>query len=476
MILIDKSNPQPIYRQLYDCIRRDILDGTLQAGCRLPSSRKLAEEHAVSRNTVIHAYSQLMAEGYIQAAPGSGHQVCNIDLGILPLNAIEGGGKERKLAKPPLANENPANQADIAAAFEYGPIDNAVYLKTPWRKSISAAMDRIDAEKTRFYPKRPGTATLQNALAGYLERARGIHCDPEQIVITCGIQHAMELLANLFSSGQRRFAVEDPGYDGTRKVFENRQFSILPIPVEQDGICVQTLRQLEADLLFLTPSHQFPTGAVLPVGKRVQLLDWASRCGCYIIEDDYVNELRYQTAPLPSLFSLDGEDCVIYAGTFAKSLAPDLRVAYLVLPRRLLSAHQTYYGRYNGQVSTLVQYALADFIVSGEYEKHISRLRTYYHKKQQRLCQAIQTVFGPKARIYGKGAGLHILLQVDSALPGGELVRLAREGGILLYNIEQHYVRKEQCLVSTVLLGLSYTPAEQYEHYIRRLSSLWGLE
>lgn len=281
MIFMDKSSHQPMYRQLYDSIRRHILDGTFAAGYRLPSSRKLAEELAVSRNTVIHAYAQLMAEGYVQAVPGSGHEVCSIDLGILPPGILEGGGGERRLAKSPLANENPANQTDITAAFEYGPIDNAVCLKTPWRKSVSAAMDRIDAERTRFYPKRPGTTMLQNALVGYLERARGIHCDPEQLVITCGIQHSMEILANLFFSGQRRFAVEDPGYDGTRKVFENRQFSILPIPVEQDGICVGGLAADRGGAAVFNPVAPVPhrsrssrgkTGAAAGLGRPMRLL------------------------------------------------------------------------------------------------------------------------------------------------------------------------------------------------------------
>lgn len=472
MIHIDKQSTIPIYLQLYECIRKDILSGALRAGDPLPATRKLAADFGISRNTVNNAYAQLLAEGYLQSKIGSGYSVCNIDWNLLPQSTPIKEKQQNYAANQEITDENPEKLAHIQSAFEYGPIDNAIYPMRQWRKSLAVAMDQIDTAKTRFYPKRSGTTVLQTALAHYLEINRGIHCRPQQIVITCGIQHSMEILANMFGNN-KSLAIEEPGYDGTRKIFENHHYDILPIPVGEDGVAVEKLSSVKADLLFLTPSHQFPTGAILPIGKRIQVLNWAAKQGCYIIEDDYVNELRYQTAPLPSLYALDSAHCVIYAGTFAKSLAPDLRVAYLVLPEPLLPIYQAYYWRYNSQVSALMQYALANFISSGEYAKHIHRLRTYYRKKQQALCQAVETVFGSKASIYGKGAGLHILLQVQTGLSSKEMVQSAKEHGILVYPIEQHFIQQKQVLPSTVLLGLSYTPTEQYLSCMQKLYTIW---
>ena len=203
----------------------------------------------------------------------------------------------------------------------------------------------------------------------------------------------MEMIANIFEEGRKYFIMEEPGYDGIRKVFENHRYDIKPVPVEQDGIETGLLGHVNSSLLYVTPSHQFPTGAVTSIAKRRQLLQWAEDTDSYIIEDDYDSELRYVTKPIPAMQALDVCDRTIYTGTFSKSLAPVMRTAYIVFPPGLMQRFMSYYQRYNSQVNTLHQLTLADFIASGSYQRHISRLRNNYRKKLNILMEAVDRVF-----------------------------------------------------------------------------------
>lgn len=466
MLYIDRESGLPLYEQIYTSFVREILSGSLAAGDRLPATRKLAEELSVGRNTVDKAYQQLAAEGYIEPRIGSGFTVNEI-----PLQLSSGAP-----SYSPSEQDAPPSRPPARYDFAYGSVDNSVFPHDQWRKSVNNALSAMELEQTIPYPCRQGELVLRQEIARYLQRSRGVVCDPDQMVITCGQQHSMEIIANIFKNSSKNFAMEEPGYDGIRAIFANHHFQLHPVAVESDGISIPAVRKLNADLLYVTPSHQFPTGAVLPIAKRRQLLSWAQETETYLIEDDYDSELRYYTNPIPSLQSLDIHDRTIYTGTFSKSLAPSMRTAYIVFPKSLLPAYRSYYHRYNSQVSLLHQLALADFIGCGGYERHINRLRTVYRKKQAALLAGLEKVFGDTISVSGGGAGIHLLLNVKSPFSQGELIERAERIGIRFYSTEVLYIEPQNCPRSQLLLGFPTIPEEAFMGILEDLRDAWEIE
>lgn len=465
MLYIDRNSSKPLYEQIYSALIREILSGALSAGDLLPATRTLSRELSVGRNTVDRAYQQLAAEGYVQPRTGSGFRVCR-----LPLELFE----ETDLLLPDIEDEDEP-PAPACYDFAYGSMDSSVFPYSQWRKSLGQALNRMELSKTLCYPCRQGEPELRREIARYLRRNRGVSCNPSQIVITCGQQHSMEIIANLFESqtGGKTFAMEDPGYDGIRTVFENHGYQLFPIPVEADGISLDALKQVRTKLLYITPSHQFPTGAVLPVAKRKQLLQWAHEQDTYLIEDDYDSELRYYTNPIPAMQSLDPWGRTVYTGTFSKSLAPFMRLAYIVFPKALMEPFLQYYHRYNTQVSPLHQLALADFISTGNYERHINRLKTVYRKKQAALLSAIEQVFGSSVSVSGGGAGIHLLLDVQGPLSQEELIQRAESAGIRFYSTRVLYMNQNMCPRSELLLGFPTIPEQAFIPILSKLREVW---
>lgn len=311
MIYVDKKKKEPIYRQLYSSIVAEILAGAMPAGYRLPATRKLAQELSIGRNTVEKAYQQLEAEGYVRARTGSGFTVEQIPLDFSGKEPDEGAQNalQKKEEKPKYD-------------FAYGPMAGENFPYKQWRRCVNDVLTEMELQPALYYPDRYGEPALQKAVCGYLKRSRNVLCRPEDILITPGQQYAMEILANLISPEERTFAMEEPGYDGIRKVFEMNEFQIIPIKIQDGSITRESLEHVDAKLLYLTPSHQFPTGAVMPVGERRKILQWAEETETYLIEDDYDSELRYYTNPIPAMQSMDAGARTIYTGTFSKSLAP----------------------------------------------------------------------------------------------------------------------------------------------------------
>lgn len=461
MFYLDQQNNRPIYEQLYEQITSEILAGKLAAGVRLPATRTLAQDLKISRNTVSRAYSQLLSEGFVSARIGSGYYVNTVEAAMRPLPQI------------PPAPAVPPTPMPCRYSFSYGSASNDVFLHGAWKKSVSNALTQLYSFNRIEYPSRPGEWILRKEIASYLQVSRGVNCTPEQVIITCGHQQSMELLANMFAHSAKRFAMEEPGYDGIRVVFENHGYTLLPIPVEPDGISVSALSDKQADLLYLTPSHQFPMGMVLSIAKRLALIHWAEETGCYLIEDDYDSELRYYQSPIPSLQSLDSRGRVIYTGTFAKCLLPTLRTAYIVFPPELLNRYYARYVRYNAQVSVLIQYAIADFMASGNFQKQIARLRTYYRGQQKALVDALYAVFGNQVDLYGVGAGLHILVDFHASACTDELIASARKASIGLYSPRVHFIHPENCPRSMLLIGFATIPAASFEKILLLLKERW---
>lgn len=470
MLYIDKNSETLLYEQIYEALIREILSGSLAAGERLPATRKLAAELSVGRNTVDKAYQQLTAEGYVQPRTGSGFLVNEIPKEL----PVEFSESKRPSAAAPSEPQNKA--APVRYDFAYGSMDNAVFPYNTWRKSMNNALTAMELNKHLAYPSRQGEPALRLEICRYLQRNRGVLCDPSQVVIACGQQHAMEIIANIFEQPGKSFAMEEPGYDGIRAIFINHKFRLYPIPVEKDGISLDALQNLETNLLYVTPSHQFPTGAVLPIAKRRRLLQWAEDTDTYLIEDDYDSELRYYTNPIPAMQSLDPHDRTIYTGTFSKSLAPSMRLSYIVFPKPLLERYQQYYHRYNAQVPPLHQLALADFMEGGNYERHINRLRTIYRKKQMTLLAAIEQVFGNRISVSGEGAGIHLLLDVKSPLSQDDLIERAENAGIRFYSTKALYMEPANCPHSQLLIGLPTVPDQAFMEIMLCLRRVWGME
>lgn len=470
MLYIDKTSDTPLYEQIYAALIREILSGSLAAGERLPATRKLADELSVGRNTVDKAYQQLTAEGYVQPRVGSGFVVNEIPQGI-PSQL-----SEQERAAAPLPSFLPEKTMPARYDFAYGSMDNSVFPYHAWRKSMNNALTAMELADTLTYPCRQGELALRWEICRYLRRNRGVLCEPSQVVIACGQQHAMEIIANLFDAPDKGFAMEEPGYDGIRAVFINHHYQLYPVPVEKDGISLNALRNLNTSLLYVTPSHQFPTGAVLPIAKRRRLLQWAEERDIYLIEDDYDSELRYYTNPIPAMQSLDPHGRTIYTGTFSKSLAPSMRLSYIVFPVPLLDRYFQYYQRYNAQVPPLHQLALADFMENGGYERHINRLRTIYRKKQTALLTAMDQVFGDRITVSGEGAGIHLLLDVKSPLSQDELIERAEKVGIRFYTTKVLYMDPANCPRSQLLLGLPTVPDTAFMEIMLSLRQVWGME
>lgn len=512
MLYIEKKNGGPVYEQIYAYYVKEILSGSLDAGERLPATRDLAQQLSISRNTVDRAYQQLMAEGYIYSKQGSGFYINGIPQGPVADEGSADAAKGRAWAAGQAAAGNisgasgrrhpdAGQESVIRYDFAYGPMDNGTFPYKLWRKCINDALAKCEAETVIPYPHRMGEPELQRALCRYLHRSRGVNCRPEQILITCGQQHSMEIIANMLDSrhddggpadsgqdgsGERpavralcrppkRFAMEEPGYDGIRVVFKNHGYELCPVPVEEDGISLEVLQQAAPDILYVTPAHQFPTGAVLPVAKRKKLLAWAQETDAYIIEDDYDSELRYYTNPIPAMQSLDPYQRTIYTGTFSKSFSPSTRLAYIVLPEALLELYYRYYHRYNVQVTRWHQLALAEFVESGHYERHINRLRTLYRKKQAALIEAIKGVFGERIAIFGGGAGIHLLLDVKGALSQEELIARAASIGIRLHSTKVLYIDETNCPKSQLLLGFPTISEGAFRRIMEELKAVWEM-
>ncbi len=462
MIFIDRSSSTPLFEQIYDQLVRDILSGQLSSGTILPATRKLAEDLAVSRNTIDRAYQQLKAEGYVSSLTGSGFSVNDIP-----------PRRQQPLPKPVAPKKKPMSPPP-RYDFVYGSMSADLFPFRSWARCTGDVLAELGSSPVISYPPRIGEPRLQEQLCDHLYESRGVRALPEQIIITCGHQHSMEILCNMFQD-LRHFTMENPGYDGIREVFRNHPFEIHPVPLDQDGISLEGVRKTPPGLLCLTPSHQFPSGSVLSVAKRRQLLDWADETGSWIIEDDYDSELRYYTNPVPSMQSMDSTGRIIYCGTFSKSLSPAMRVAYMVLPPAAMERFQSYYHRYNSQVTPLHQLALAEFMKRGHYTRHINRLRTIYRKKISSLLAAISSVFGDQVTVRGGDAGLHILMEVHTDLSQEELVARAAAESIRLYPTRNLYLPPLDPPEHELLLGFSTVPEEKFPEIMQKLAGLWGL-
>ena len=417
---LKKSPGVPLYEALYRCIRADILSGRLAPGEKLPSKRALAQNLEVSKITVEGAYGQLLSEGYIRAQEKIGYFVEDI-----PRAAVRGEG---------IASESAAEAE--APLLDLTGSGTERFPFSVWSRLQREVM--LDyGEKLLLPLPNQGIAPLRQAIADHLLAFRAMHVDPGNILIGAGTDFLYNLLIQLLGR-DKTYAVEDPGYGKIRRIYAAGGVRCISVPMDHEGVLSGALE--DARVLHLSPAHHFPTGLVTSVPRRQELLRWANSCGGYIIEDDYDSEFRFDAHPKPTMQSLDRNGRVIYMNTFSKSLAPSIRISYMVLPPALMAQFREKLGFYSCTVSSFEQYTLARFLSRGYFEKHINRMRKYYKNRRNQVVSALNSCpFAKKLTIREEDAGLHFLLKVATPMDDEELVRFCEKKGVRLRALSSYY-------------------------------------
>ena len=431
---LKKAPGLPLYEALCRCIREDILSGKLPSGTKLPSKRALAAHLEVSKVTVEGAYAQLLAEGYLRSEEKVGYFVEEVPL-----------RRTAEHVSVPRTEPGPRWKLDLTANAPATGFPFSVWM----RLQRQVMLDYGDKLLTPLPPQ--GYPELRTAIAEHLLQFRGMAVDPENILIGAGTDFLYNLLIQLLGR-DKRYAVEDPGYHKIRQIYAAGGVECVSAPLDAFGVMPEDLGG--AQILHCSPSHQFPTGIVTPAARRRALLNWAEAApGRYIIEDDYDSEFRFHAHPVPALLSMDRAGRVIYMNTFSKTLAPSIRISYMILPPALMADFREKLGFYSCTVPSFEQYTLARFLSGGWFEKHINRMRKFYRTRRNRVIELLEgSPFADRITILEQDAGLHFLLQVDTELGGRELARLCAGAGIRVRCLGDYYEGRvprwaEKCLV-----------------------------
>jgi GntR family transcriptional regulator/MocR family aminotransferase len=464
----------PLFRQVYQGLRRAILAGVFSAGERLPSTRDLAEQLGISRTVVLLAYDQLLAEGYVEGHHGSGTYVSG---------TLSGSRRGKQEMQAPVRLSRFGAAAMEAAEkvsfpdrtvarprydFAYGRSDMSVFPFEAWRRLLARSALQASVRELDYGPA-CGVLSLREAICHHLRRSRAVECEPADVIVVNGAQQALDLVARVLVERGDRVAIEDPQYQGTREVLRAAGARLAPVPVDRDGLIPAKLPE-SASLVFVTPSHQFPTGAVLPLARRIALLDWARRKNAVVVENDYDGEFHYEGRSLESLQGLDRDGRIVYIGTFSRTVFPALRLGYLVTPKSLTTAFSTAKWLCDQHSATLEQQALAEFIATGMYERHLRRLRRSNAARREALLDAIEKHLGERVEITGEGAGAHIVLWPKEPIEEGEAIARAASVGVGIYGISHCYLRRPPR--TGLSLGYATLNSEQIRTGIRLLSGV----
>lgn len=446
-LVIDPALSAPLHQQVYSQLRWAILSGRLRSGQRIPASRALAMSLGLSRTTVTQGYDQLISEGYLQTRPGSGTYVCDqlpeilletdgVDPQSQTVVDIPLSGYGRRVTQSPLRHFQ--NSCEIS--FRYGHPALDLFPVELWRKLLSKHC-RATTQWLNYTDESLGHQPLREAIADYLKRVRAVRCNPAQVLITNGSQQALSLITQLLVNPDDSVAIEEPGYRGARHIFQASGAKLLPIQLDQEGLIVDQLLDHGTipRLVYVTPSHQFPTGALLSLPRRLALLQWAWKTGSLIVEDDYDSEYRYGGRPMPSLQGLDTHSSVLYVGTFSKVMFPSIRLGYLVLPESLVEVFSKAKWLADRQPPTLSQYALAEFIAAGHLERHIRKMRLCYERRRHALVQSLYRYFGEEVEILGDSAGLHVMAKLPLGISDGDAIARAASVGVEICSAQIQY-------------------------------------
>ena len=460
---LNYSGSKCLYEQIYEHIKNEIRGGKLLTGERLPSTRALAEYLQISRSTAEFAYEQLRSEGYIESKPYKGYFVCKLD--ELPENSTF-----HKLVFP----KNEGNVKKIEAEFVFSPngLDMSVFPYGVWKRITRNILNESNTDLFSLGEPQ-GDSNLRQTISRYLHSARGVNCTPEQIVVGAGNDYLLLLLEKLLGR-QTGIAMENATYIRAYRIFKSFGYRIETVKTDESGMQVEDLQHRQVKAAYVMPSHQYPTGITMPIGRRMELLRWAaSEEERYLIEDDYDSEFRYRGKPIPSLQGTDTNGRVIYIGTFSKAIAPAIRVSYMVLPFALLKRYQEECYFYSSTVSRIDQRILNEFIQDGYFERYLNKTRKIYREKHDILLQELKP-FCEKFIISGENAGLHLLLQLrDKQTPEEELIHMAAKVGVKVYGISDTVIDRKTPMPPTIILGYGGLKREEMTKGLEKLKQAW---
>lgn len=452
-----------LYQQIYEHIRQEIREGKLLAGERLPSTRSLAEYLQVARSTVDYAYDQLLSEGYIEAKPYKGYFVCRLE-GIFTMEQRE--MTEPEVVRPDSQEDGTQVQVDFSP---YG-IDMTGFPFGVWKRITKNILN--DSNSELFAQGEPqGDYDLRMTISRYLHSSRGVNCRPEQIIVGAGNDYLLLLLEKILGR-HVGIAMENPTYKRAYRIFQSFAYRIYTVDMDDKGMRADRLSGLPVRAAYVMPSHQYPTGAVMTIGRRAELLRWAEKePDRYLIEDDYDSEFRYRGKPIPSLQSSDKRGKVIYIGTFSKAIAPAIRVSYMVLPESLLEVYRKDCSFYSCTVSRIDQRILNEFIRDGYFERHLNKMRMHYRAKHDLLLAELEP-FKKAFTISGEDAGLHLLLTAKGAVTEAQLLSAATEAGVKVYGMSENMVETD-APKATILLGFGSVSEPEMKEGLHRLQKAW---
>ena len=478
-LVLDPTTDTPLYRQLYQIVRQAILAGQLAPGTRLPSSRELARELGVSRTTMVNAFEQLLAEGYVEGKTGSGTYVAR----VLPDELLHLQGAVRKRASPIRGSRllskrgqsllatlplSLANQRE-PRAFRPGIPALEAFPVALWRQLLTEYWQQPPAMLlSSSHPA--GYQPLREAIAAYLGAARAVQCTPEQVIVVNGAQQGLDLVARLLLDPGDAAWMEEPGYLGARGAFLAAGATPVGVPVDREGLDIAAgeARRADARLVYVSPSHQYPLGVTMSLARRLALLAWAQRVGAWIIEDDYDSEYRYAGRPLASLQGLDTTGRVIYLGTFSKVLFPTLRLGYLVVPPDLVDAFTAMRSLVDRHSRLVEQAVLADFLSEGHFARHIRRMRTLYAERQAYLVEAARYTLGGLLRLEANQTGMHLLGWLPAGVDDVGVSRQAAECGLEAPPLSSYCM--DPVRQGGLVLGYAHCTRQEIEHGIDLLA------
>ncbi len=465
--LLENTANKAIYYQLYEYIKKEIMNGNIKGQSKLPSLRKLSEHLHLSKNTIEAAYQQLVAEGYIESIPKSGYRVEDFNTNLHEVS--------QSFNDIPIKSENLIATENYRFSLAPSYVDKTCFNLDIWKKLYNSILNE-EFESLLSYGEPQGEYELREQIAKYIYENRGVHCQPNQIIVGAGTQYCLSLICQMLKPNYNCIAMEDPGSNWIRFIFERHQFHIEPVAVQEHGIDIQQLEAGNSKIVFVTPSHQFPKGVVMSAKNRLQLLNWAENNNGIIIEDDYDSEMRFTGKPIPSLKSLDKNNKVIYLGSFSKIFLPTLRISYMVLPQWLLDLYLEQYIMYEQTCSKSNQKTLARFMKEGYWQSHIRKIRRHYLSKYNTITKAIHTHMKGNVNLISSGAGLRVILEIKTNLSEAKIVSSAKNAGINISPVSEYYmVRSNYNQDEHIKVMLSYRgiPIEDIEPAIKTLSNIW---
>lgn len=448
----DKSNKRSYAQQIYTDIREKIISGELESGERLPSSRELCRELDIARNTVLTAYEMLVAEGAVTSVAGSGFYVRE--------------GVTRRPQRIPMTHAQTASLSDVAVSegtvnFDSGLPALDLFPREKWNRVVSHAF--LDAPISALgYDDPQGRPELRKVLCEYLKRARGLSCTPEQIIVTSGAKQGLSLAAKCLLHADSEVWMENPSNANVTQIFSYYTKNIVPFGVDDQGILPEQFpKRGKPKLIFVTPSHQFPVGGILPIQRRLALVAFAQQSGAYLLEDDYDSEFNYDAPPATSLFALDRER-VLYVGTFSKVMFPSLRLGYLVVPAHLVSRVRELKRLADHHSNSITQLALMRFLESGEFARHVRRMKRIYRKRRDLLRDLLPRYFGNRVSISGTAAGMHLIAAFEGVSFPEDRVKRLRQAGVYLVPVSAHSLIQDSH-PGQVILGFASLTQEDME-------------